>query len=320
MNNSLSLAWEVVKRIPSPQISRANIAVTFRCNNMCRSCNIWQHNKEQVPQQEIKSPEINKIIRQNKLIWVSLTGGEPFLNEDINEILLVSMQNCRLVSMVSNGTLTDKISDAVNYALKRTDIPLVFSISLEGNRQEHDSITRHEGSYDKIIATIERLKKLDSKNLFLGIEYLLSSQTSDGQRHVEEIVKEYQIGLTYAREQEAPYYRNVNGTKLQVEKPQYRISLKPFDMMHNMFVYGLGRGNRKICEAGRYSVFIDPYTNVYPCLLQAPGNPIKSLRDTNYHIGDISKESKELFAKCPSPCYTPCEVYASILFRPWRLL
>jgi len=321
MESKLSLAWEVAKRIPKARISRANIAVTFRCNQKCQMCQIWRHNREQDIDKELNEVDIYKIIKRNKLMWVSLTGGEPFLSKHIFNIMRISMLNCKLVSVVSNGSMPDLIDEVVWDSLRKSNALLVFSISMEGDKQTHDNIVGIKGSYDNAIKTIEKLKQINNPHLYLGIETLLSNRNNNANGYVNYIAKEYKIGLTYTVEQQAPYYHNVNGTKpIEVVKPPYRMSVKPFSMMHNLFVAGMGRKNRKLCEAGKYSVFIDPYANAYPCLLQAPNNPIKNLRETDYVIGDISKEAKELYKKCKAPCYTPCEVYASMLFRPWRLL
>lgn len=321
MGGKLSLAWEIAKRIPKTRISRANIALTFRCNQRCQMCQIWRHNNEQDINNELNEVDIYKIIKRNNLMWVSLTGGEPFLSKHIFNIIRISMLNCNLVSVVSNGSIPDLIGEVVWDSLRKSSALLVFSISLEGDNQTHDSIVGIQGSYDNAIKTIEKLKQINNSHLYLGIENLLSNRNIDARDYVMDIAREYKIGLTYTVEQQAPYYHNVNGAKpMEVVKPPYRMSVKPFPMMHNLFVAGMGRKNKKLCEAGKYSVFIDPYANVYPCLLQAPNNPIKNLRETDYAIGDISKEAKELYQKCKAPCYTPCEVYASMLFRPWRLL
>lgn len=319
----MGLVWEVAKRMPRARISRANIAVTFRCNHKCVMCGIWCRNTKQEVTQELSGGEISQIIRHNGLLWVSLTGGEPFLNAHIKLILCISMVYCRLVSIVSNGSQPEWIEECVRKALEVEGSSglLVFSLSLEGNEQAHDYITGVKGSYKQVIDTIERLKRIENKRFYLGVEYLLSSHTNGWQKYVEGMAKDYKIGLTYTREQRAPYYHNVNGGQPSiVSSPSYRMSIKPFDVMHNLFVLGLKHDNRKLCEAGKFSVFIDPYANVYPCLPQAPDNPIKNLRDTGYVIGDINRESSELYKTCQSPCFTPCEVYASMLFRPWRLL
>ena len=79
---------------------------------------------------------------------------------------------------------------------------------------------------------------------------------------------------------------------------EYRLSASPFDMFHNLFVWGANHNKGKLCEAGRYSIFIDPYANVYPCLPYGLECPIKNLRETKYIIGDISKEAKRLYERC----------------------
>jgi MoaA/NifB/PqqE/SkfB family radical SAM enzyme len=285
-------------------------------------CQIWTHNNEQHPENEINADEIRQIIQKNGLIWVSLTGGEPFLNRDIEKILANCLKYTRLTSIVSNGSLPDLISRSVSRSLtETTDGLLVFSLSLEGNERVHDSVVGVEGSFKQVIETIEKLKRINNKRFYLGVEFVVSPLTDGSQKDAERIAREYKIGITYTREQSAPYYRNVDGSP-PAERlfSDYRLSIKPFDMFHNLFLWGLNHNKGKLCEAGKYSIFIDPYANAYPCLPYAPEHPIKNLRDTGYAIGDIRKEANELFQQCKSPCFTPCEVYASMLFRPWRLL
>lgn len=321
MGDKLSLVWEIAKRMPKARISRANIAVTFRCNQKCLMCNIWKYNNEQEKDKELDSAEVYKIIRRNDLMWISLTGGEPFLNENIINILTLVMLNCNLVSIVSNGSMPEYIAETVRDSLRRPNGIFVFSISLEGDESTHDNITGTRGSYKKAVKTIEKLKSINSDNLHIGVEHLLSNRTDGSLKHVRELAEYYEVGLTYTREQLSPYYHNVNGAKpAQINYPPISYSVNPFDVMHNLFLLGMKKQNRKLCEAGKYSVFIDPYANLYPCLPQAPENPIMDLRETDYVIGNIKKESEELYKKCKSPCYTPCEVYASMMFRPWRLL
>lgn len=65
----------------------ANFAVTYRCNSRCQNCNIWQ--KE--PEDELTLTEIIKFFTVNqdllkKVKSVQLTGGEPFLRDDLPQI------------------------------------------------------------------------------------------------------------------------------------------------------------------------------------------------------------------------------------------
>ena len=100
------LTGEVLMRMFRPQISKANIAVTWKCNQHCKSCNIWQTYKGNAEgiQDEFTAAEYETFIKNSELIWVSLTGGEPTLRPDIAEILSLSSQYMMKVNITTNGS------------------------------------------------------------------------------------------------------------------------------------------------------------------------------------------------------------------------
>ena len=65
-------------------IKFASIIVTYRCNARCHMCNTWaypsKHNEEIGLNIYEKLPLMNTI---------NVTGGEPFLREDLNEIISI---------------------------------------------------------------------------------------------------------------------------------------------------------------------------------------------------------------------------------------
>jgi len=65
-----------------------NYVVTWRCNLRCIMCNIWKH-----PQtNELGISELEDFLRNpllSQLEWIQLTGGEPFMRNDLDEIIRV---------------------------------------------------------------------------------------------------------------------------------------------------------------------------------------------------------------------------------------
>lgn len=60
----------------------ASIILTYRCPMKCKMCNIWFNptNKSE----EIKASDLKSL---PKLKFINLTGGEPFIREDLPEIV-----------------------------------------------------------------------------------------------------------------------------------------------------------------------------------------------------------------------------------------
>ncbi|MBO4571337.1 MAG: radical SAM protein, partial [Bacteroidales bacterium] len=59
-----------------------SIIVTYRCPMHCKMCNIWDNPTK--PSEEFKPELLRKL---PKMRAVNITGGEPFVREDIAEIV-----------------------------------------------------------------------------------------------------------------------------------------------------------------------------------------------------------------------------------------
>jgi MoaA/NifB/PqqE/SkfB family radical SAM enzyme len=82
----------------------AAIIITHRCSNRCHMCNIWRYPTK--VEQEFM-PDILR--RLPKLSFCNVTGGEPFLREDIGEIASILRQRAKRMVISTNGFFTEKI-------------------------------------------------------------------------------------------------------------------------------------------------------------------------------------------------------------------
>lgn len=319
----IKLGTNVLQRIINPSISKINLALTFQCNHKCITCNIWKTKGNKLTENskykdELSVDEIEKIVTRNNLLYVSLTGGEPFLRKDIKEILLVCLKHVPMVTLTSNGSQPTLIVNTVREVVAKNKNIFDINISLDGNEEQHDAFTRTKDSYKKAKETIERLVIVskDYKNLKLTIETLVSEQTNKGHNNTIQFAKELGIEITYSIIQKAIFYDNEDNKIGVGELP--KIHLRP--NIHSIFSYLYLRTAKKNnipdCVAGQYTCSVTPFGDVMPCLFV----PIifKNLRDTNYIIGKL--DYKNIISKCKEKCWTPCEAYPTIMFRPWRLL
>ena len=311
-----SVALEVSKRIIAPRITRANIALTYRCNYKCVTCNMWlratTHPEEM--NGELRPEELEQIFRQNGLFWATYTGGEVTLRPDLEDLFEVGANNLKVLSVTSNGSRPQVLERAVRKALASyTDVLITVSISLEGERSVHNRFTRTDGAYDRAVETLQRLSLINCNRLKIGIEWLVSSHTTGQFHYISELAQSLGVGLTIAQEQEADYYKNLNGNRNPPPMPRQQLNFNPLNLMG----YAFTRKVRNIgCVAGKYSVFIDPQGIVYPCLFKVPQNPLVDLRSNDYKIGKL--DCKNIIKGCEG-CWTPCETYAAMIFRPHRI-
>lgn len=81
---------------------------------------------------------------------VSISGGEPLLHKQIDEITKAIVEEQRFTYLCTNGLLLQEKLDLF------TPSPyLSFVVHMDGTRDIHDMVTRHPGTYDQAIKGIK---------------------------------------------------------------------------------------------------------------------------------------------------------------------
>ncbi|MFC1646146.1 radical SAM protein [Candidatus Omnitrophota bacterium] len=149
-------------------------AVTKRCNLNCEMCASSISRKDE---KELSLPEIKKladVLDKLNVGVILLTGGEPFIRNDISEIIRIFSQKGFTVRLQTNGLLATegKIREVYQADMKEITISLDF---LDPEKQ--DAVTGQNGSWHKIIESIARFSQiLPKKNTLLGINVVVSRQ------------------------------------------------------------------------------------------------------------------------------------------------
>jgi MoaA/NifB/PqqE/SkfB family radical SAM enzyme len=109
--------------------------------------------------------------------WITFSGGEPFLRNDIEDICIRANEICRpkIINIPSNGILSNRIERGVKRILKAcSDATIIINLSVDAIGDKHDEIRGTEGAFDKVMETYRRLKMIKSGNLTLGIHTVIS--------------------------------------------------------------------------------------------------------------------------------------------------
>lgn len=142
-----------------PQKEQTNLQefwlhVTNRCNIECTHCLFSSsiHDKDTLSL-ELMQKHIKDAYELGCRLFV-LSGGEPFVREDINELLefIFSLKDSKVV-ILTNGMLLEKNLSKKNFDKSR----LSLQISLDGLENEHDAI-RGKGSFAKLAKNLKWLK------------------------------------------------------------------------------------------------------------------------------------------------------------------
>jgi Fe-coproporphyrin III synthase len=134
--------------------------ITSRCNSRCRTC--FYHNKLNSPD-DLTYDEIKRISETApKFDKLWLSGGEPFLRDEIVDIirLFYDNNNVRVVNLPTNGILGDRIESETARLLETCPgLTVHLNFSLDGPGKLHDANRGVPGNFKKTIAIMEKMKK-----------------------------------------------------------------------------------------------------------------------------------------------------------------
>jgi len=137
--------------------------VTARCNARCSHCFIDFSKAGQNSAAELSLDEISRLTRSlgEGLYNVNLTGGEPFIREDLSDIVecYVSATPVRSIVITTNGWYTESIRGCAERFLKlSSSCRITFSISLDDISERHDAGRKLPGLYDRALESYRMLK------------------------------------------------------------------------------------------------------------------------------------------------------------------
>lgn len=261
--------------------------VTNRCNLKCRMCFYTKQPKCM----ELTLDEIKRLAKSMPPQWfLMLTGGEPFLRNDIAEIASTFYdQGTMNIHFSTNGTLTEKvIKDIKAIATYARDSHIIVTTSLDGPKDIHDSIRRVAGAYDKTLATTRALVDLkkDYQNLGVAVNFTLSAFNQHCWKETIDFVKTnlqvdaVNIGMTRGSTSDpsaknfdiknywmAQRYIIRTGSR-QYFPPMLRFMAKFKDIVQFENIYRIASGDippNYHCMAGRIFNVITENGDVYPC-------------------------------------------------------
>jgi len=308
------------------QPRNALIAVTYRCNSKCRMCNIW---KKQIDTDTELRPENYKELPKN-LDEVNITGGEPFLRDDLIEILdtIFETSTPKKIVIPTNGFLTGRIITAAKEIQNRSyGNTVTIAISLDGIGDAHDGIRGVKGAYDMVIKTVKKLQKINFLNIGFGFTFI--SGNEDEYEKVYDLSKKLNInfGVSYFHNSDN-YFSNSEKDISPDSKKIKRVlnkdineRIKSFSKnelgkcyyLHGLIYYIKNKKRLLPCDALSGSFFLDPFGEIYPCNIL--NKSIGNLKGKSFNEIWQSQEAnnlRSLIKKCPTPCWMVCTAKPAI--------
>ncbi|MBW1910460.1 MAG: radical SAM protein [Deltaproteobacteria bacterium] len=162
-----------------PLLGHLDMELTERCNNNCVHCYInLPADDPTVRENELSTGEIKEILKEAAslgCLTVRLTGGEPLLREDFEEIYVFARGLGIKVLLFTNATL---ITPDIAALLARIPCLEKIEITVYGmNKRSYEAVTRVPGSYEAAWRGINLLLKQNIPFVAKGV--LLSSNREE---------------------------------------------------------------------------------------------------------------------------------------------
>ncbi|MFQ5671395.1 MAG: radical SAM protein [Acidobacteriota bacterium] len=307
----------------------AILAVTLNCNARCTMCDIWQNRMHD----EMRPEEYDLL--PDSLTDINISGGEPFLREDLPEILAVLHRTCPRARLVisTNGFLPARIHRLVRQAL--SIIPdLAVRVSIDGLHGMHDAVRGIPGGFEKCLETLQEMSDLGVEDLGIGFTILDQNLEQLPDVYRFSVEKKLQLSVTIATDSSIFF-----GTGKESLRPRSRESLHaslaglaaseyrriiPKHWFRGWYAESLirytGTGTRPLpCDAGGGFFYLDSLANVYGCHLL--DNKMGNLRQASWDTiwsGEAAVKVRREAAGC-NECWMVCTSKSAIRQRLPRI-
>lgn len=243
------------------------VIVTYRCNAKCTMCNRYKEPSK--PEEEMGIEVIRKL---PPMYFTNITGGEPFIREDLSEIVRELYKKSDRIVISTNGFFIDRI---VKLAKEFPQIGI--RISIEGLEETNNAIRGLENGYQKGYETLKTLKSMGLKDIGFG----MTVQDKNAQDLVALYDISDELGLEFAtaslhnsfyfvetnniihdRQKVAECFEKLINKLLQSKSPKkwFRAYFN-----HGLINYIYGQRRLLPCDMSFDTFFIDPYGDVMPC-------------------------------------------------------
>ena len=243
------------------------VIVTYRCNARCNMCNRYKEPSK--PEEEISIETIKKLPR---MYFTNITGGEPFIREDLPDIVRELYKKSDRIVISTNGYFTDRI-----IALAKEFPQVGIRISIEGLEETNNKIRGLENGFQRGYQTLKNLVDMGMKDVGFGMT--VQDMNANDLVPLYEISDELGMEFATATLHNSFYFVETNNKihdkQMVVENLEKLInkmlkSKSPKKWFRAYFNHGLinyiyGQPRLLPCDMSFDTFFIDPYGDVMPC-------------------------------------------------------
>lgn len=243
------------------------VIVTYRCNARCTMCNRYKAPSK--PEEEISLETIKKL---PPMYFTNITGGEPFIRQDLPDIVRELYKKSDRIVISTNGFFTDRIIKLCE------EFPNIgIRISIEGLEQTNNEIRGLPDGFNRGYTTLKKLVEMKHPDVGFG----MTVQDKNAHDLVPLYKKSEELGMEFATASlhNSFYFveaKNIIHDRLMVAQNfedlinELLNSNSPKKWFRAYFNHGLinyifGQKRLLPCDMSFDTFFIDPYGDVMPC-------------------------------------------------------
>lgn len=284
------------------------VIVTYRCNAKCTMCNRYKVPSD--PKDEISIETIKKL---PQMYFTNITGGEPFIREDLKDIVRELYKKSERIVISTNGFFTDRIVDLCK------EFPQIgIRISIEGLEQTNNEIRGLDDGFNRGYTTLKTLVDMGMKDVGFGMTVQ--------DKNAPDLVALYNISdelnmefataslhnsfyfvesnnIIHDRLMVAGHFEDLINRLLESNSPKkwFRAYFN-----HGLINYIFSQKRLLPCDMSFDTFFIDPYGDVMPCNGTKEKEVMGNLNTQSWDELWNSKEADEVRQKvraCDRNCW-----------------
>ena len=243
------------------------VIVTYRCNARCNMCSRFKRPSK--PEEEISLETIKKL---PQMYFTNITGGEPFIREDLKDIVRELYKKSDRIVISTNGFFTDRIIDLCK------EFPNVgIRISIEGLEETNNKIRGLQDGFNRGYSTLKKL--VEMKHPDVGFGMTVQDANAKDLVPLYKLSDELNMEFATASLHNSFYFvenKNIIHDRLMVAGEFEKLinellnSNQPKKWFRAYFNHGLinyifGQKRLLPCDMAFDTFFIDPYGDVMPC-------------------------------------------------------
>ncbi|RJQ56195.1 MAG: radical SAM protein [Nitrospiraceae bacterium] len=302
------------------------IILTYRCNAKCNMCDVWHYPTK--AGEEITPTQLEKL--PSDLRFINITGGEPFIRQDITDIIDVIRPKTKRIVISNNGFFTGRI---VKLCEKYPDLGI--RISTEGLQKTNDSIRGIPHGFDRTLRTLLTLRRMGIKDIGFGMT--VQDENCKDLLPLYELSDALGYEFATATLHNSHYFHKLDNRidnkemvcgefeKLITELLKSKSVKKWFRAYFNYglmnYIYG---GQRFLpCEMGTESCFIDPSGDVLACNGMDEKMAMGNIRAQSFESiwnSEQANKVREIVRSCQKQCWMVGSAAPAIKKHPLKPL